>query len=118
MRIAIPVDDNGQDLCVSFGRTPCFLIADTQGNSQTLVSNPAADAEGGAGIKAAQCVVDSGAEALITIRCGENAAQVLQAAGITIYQSQGKTAQENLSALAEGKLQVMTHFHAGFHGIQ
>ena len=65
-----------------------------------------------------QCVVDSGAQALITIRCGENAAQVLQAAGITIYQSQGRTAQEDLSALAERKLPVMTHFHAGFHGIQ
>ena len=60
----------------------------------------------------------SGAEALITVRCGENAAQVLKAADIRIYKSKDGTALENAAALEAGELGELTHFHAGFQGIQ
>ena len=73
MIIAIPVNENRDDtdICVSFGRAPFFLFHDTDTGKSELVSNSAAQAPGGAGIKAAQFVVDKGAKALITPRCGE-----------------------------------------------
>ena len=43
--------------------------------------------------------MDAGAQVLIAPRCGENAAQVLEAAGVKLFQSVGGTAQENLDAL-------------------
>lgn len=116
MIIAIPVGDNKTDVCVSFGRTPYFLFYNTETKVSEFAVNSAADAQGGAGIKSAQFVVDKGAGALITVRCGENAAKVLKAAGISVYKADGTAAAENLNKLAEGKLVILTSFHAGFHG--
>ena len=117
MKIAIPLDENEKDVCVSFGRAPFYLFSE-DGKTEIL-KNPAADAEGGAGIKAAQFLVDQAATALITIRCGQNAANVFQAAGITIYEAKkGCTAAENLALLADNQLEELTHFHAGYHGIR
>ena len=116
MIIAIPVDDSRENICVSFGRAPYFLIHNTESGKNDIVDNPAAEAEGGAGLKAAQFVVDSGAAALITVRCGQNAADVFKAANVKIYKALGTYADENLKALANGKLDELTSFHAGFHG--
>ena len=120
MIIAIPVNENNAEpsICVSFGRAPWFLFHNTEtGETQTL-GNPVANAEGGAGIKAAQFVVDQNANVLITVRGGENAAEVLLAAEIQIYKAQGSVAKENLAAFAEGKLEKLQSFHAGFHNKQ
>lgn len=117
MIVAIPVDDTRENICVSFGRAPYFLFCGEDGSSR-IGQNPAAQAEGGAGIQAAQFVADQGAQALITVRCGENAAEVLKAAGIAIYQADGLSAAHNAAALAEGRLPLLTRFHAGFHGRQ
>ena len=120
MIIAIPVNENNVEpsICVSFGRSPWFLFHNTvTGETQTF-ENPAVNAEGGAGIKAAQFVVDHHANALITVRGGENAAEVLLAAEIQIYKAQGSVAKENLAAFMEGKLEKLEGFHAGFHNKQ
>lgn len=116
MIIAIPVDDTKQSVCVSFGRTPYFMLYDTATQGHTIVSNPAAEAQSGAGPKSAQLVVDHDAAALITVRCGENAATVLQAAEVAVYKAEGTDVQQNIQAFQEGKLDKLTHFHAGFHG--
>ena len=108
MIIAIPVDEGQETVCVSFGRAPYFLVHDTDRAKTEVVQNPAAEVQGGAGIKAAQLVVDKGANALITVRCGQNAADVFKAAEIKIYKALGNDATENLKELAS--------FHAGFHG--
>lgn len=118
MIVAIPLDEDRTSLCPSFGRCPFFLFFDRENGTRQVLENPAAQAQGGAGLKAAQFVVDGEAEALITVRCGENAAKVLRAAGIVIYRSEGPGAEENLAALREGRLAVMTHFHPGFVGGQ
>ena len=116
MKIAIPVDETQKEVCVSFGRAPYFLIVEN--DRRTFVENPGAEAQGGAGLQAAQCAVDQEADVLITVRCGENAAEVLQAAEIEIYQAQGVDVEENLRAMAQGTLEKLTHFHPGFQGIQ
>ena len=116
MKIIIPLDENKKDVCVSFGRTPLFLLHDTETKETEYLVNPAAEAEGGAGILAAQFVVDSKAQILITVRCGENAAEVLKEAQMKIYKSSTVDAQENIALYEEGKLEELTRFHAGFHG--
>lgn len=118
MIAAIPLDEEKKNVCVSFGRAPYFLFHDIDTGAEEIKVNPAAEAQHGAGLQAAQFVVDSGAKALLTVRCGENAAEVFQGAEVAIYKTEGESAAENLAAFREGKLNVMTHFHAGFHGVQ
>ncbi len=116
MRIAIPLDENKQDVCIVLARAPYFLFQDESG--ETIVENPAAQAHGGAGVQAAQFLADNGVTSLITVRCGQNAADVFAAAGMKIYKSVHKTAAEELTAFMDGKLEELTHFHGGFHGAQ
>ena len=118
MLIAIPVNEAEEqaEICVSFGRAPFFLFYNTETSKSTIEVNSAANAQGGAGIKAAQFVVDQGAKALITPRCGENSAQVLKAAEIQIFQCEGMNAAQNIADFKSGKLKLLDSFHAGFHG--
>ena len=66
MRIAIPSDEKNIDssICVSFGRTPYFLIYDTDTKIREFIDNSTAASSGGAGIKAAQILVDEKTDAL------------------------------------------------------
>ena len=66
--------------CASSWPAPYFLFRED--GMDTVLENPAAQAQSGAGIQAAQFLVDQRADVLITVRCGQNAAQVFQAAGI------------------------------------
>ncbi len=116
MKIILPLDENKQDVCITFGRSPYFLLYEN--GQTTILENPAAEAEGGAGPKAAQFIVDQQADILITFRCGQNAADVIQAAEIKIYKANGKTYQENIQAFEQNTLAELTQFHAGFHGVQ
>lgn len=118
MKIAIPVEDKSMEsnVCQSFGRAPYFLIYDTQSEESIFLDNGAATSQGGAGIKAAQAIVDSRAEALLTPRCGENAASVISAANIKIYKTIDGSIRDNIQAAADGKLPLLEDIHAGFHG--
>lgn len=116
MRIAVPLDENKQDTCIVLARAPYFLLRED--GRDTVVENPAAQAQGGAGIQAAQFLVDHGVHVLITVRCGQNAADVFKAAGMKIYQSANKAAADDLAALEEGRLHELTEFHDGYHGVR
>lgn len=120
MKIAIPVDEKTMEtgVCPSFGRAPYFMIYDTDKNDATFIENTAANASGGAGIKAAQFVVDQKPQALLTPRCGQNAGQVITAANIKMYKTIAGTAIENVKFFEKGELAAMTEFHEGFHGKQ
>lgn len=116
MKIAIPLDENREDVCIVLARAPYFMFRED--GVDTIVENQAAQAHGGAGIQAAQFLVDQGVNALITVRCGQNAADVFLAADIKIFKSVHKAAADDLTAMEEGKLDVLTKFHGGFHGVQ
>ena len=117
MKIAMPVDDKSMEttVCMSFGRTPYFLIYDTESKESVFLDNSAAASQGGAGIKAAQSIADNHARALLTPRCGENAAEVIKAAHIKIYKTINDSIMENINAFSEGKLPVLEEIHAGLH---
>lgn len=117
MRIALPVTDKTLDARIagSFGRTPYFLLYDTSSQTSEYLDNGAAASQGGAGIKAAQLVVDSKAQAAIVPQCGENAANVLKAGQVTLYKAMSDSIRENIQAVADGKLSLLDQIHAGFH---
>ena len=118
MKIAIPADEKNLDstVCQSFGRTPYFLIYDINTESAEFIDNSAASSQGGAGIKAAQSIADSKVSAILTPRCGQNAAEVLTSAGILIYKTDSSSIKENIAAFKEKRLELLQEIHAGFHG--
>ena len=117
MKIAIPVNNNTSDstVCISFGRTPYFMIYNTETKEYSFLNNSAAASQGGAGIKAAQSLVDEGVLVVITPRCGENAAAVLNAANIKIYKTINTSAGETIRAFGDGTLSLIDEIHPGFH---
>lgn len=118
MKIAIPVDDKSMEtsVCQSFGRTPYYLIYDTETKESIFLDNRAVSSQGGAGIKAAQTIVDNQVSALLTPRCGENAAEVIKAANIKLYKTCNDSITDNIEALNSGKLSLLEDIHPGFHG--
>lgn len=118
MKIAIPVNEKTTEsgVCNSFGRTPYFLIYDTGTKEGVYLENSGASSQGGAGIRAAQTVVDSKVDVLLTPRCGENAAEVIKGANIKIYKTINDSIKYNIASLEEGKLLFLDEIHPGFHG--
>ena len=118
MKIAIPMEEKSinSSICVTFGRAPYFLIFDTDTEKETYIENPAVAAQGGAGIKAAQAVIDTGAEAVILPRLGQNAADVFAAGQIGLYKAEFGSVKHNIELLKNRKLAKLTEFHSGFHG--
>lgn len=116
--IAIPIEEKRmeENICVSFGRSPYFLIYDSETKESKYIENIAAASRGGAGILAAQIIVDNKVEALLTPRCGENAAKVLEAADVKIYKIKTSLVKDNINAILNGKLPLLDEIHAGFHG--
>lgn len=117
MKLAIPVKSRSLDIPIfpSFGRTPLYALYDTETGNIEYLDNSAAESQGGAGIKAAQMLADHDANAVITYRCGENAAQVLSAAGILMYKAQDGTASGNIAKFRIGKSDLLSETHPGFH---
>lgn len=67
-----------------FGRCAYFIIVDTETYAFEAVSNEAAMASGGAGVRAAQTVASMNVDAVLTGNVGPNAFPALQDAGIKI----------------------------------
>ncbi|RKY00269.1 MAG: dinitrogenase iron-molybdenum cofactor biosynthesis protein [Spirochaetes bacterium] len=85
MKVAIT--SNGRNLEAEvdqrFGRCRYFLIVDTDSLEYEVIDN-SNQAGGGAGIAAAQKVVNKNVDAVLTGNCGPNAYQVLSQAGIEV----------------------------------
>ncbi len=118
MKIGIPVNENNNQagICSSFGRAPYYLIYSTDTKEYNYLNNPAANAQGGAGVKASQFLVDNNVDAVLTPRCGDNAAEILLAAKVDIYKSNGESITDNIAAFEKNELEKLDQFHGGFHG--
>ena len=117
MRIALPVNDKDikSEICPFFGRTPYYLIYETTDKTSLFLDNLAAQSAGGAGIKAAQMLVDQFVKVIIAPRYGENAAKVLIDGGIKVYRNIAGTAEENIKAYENNQLDILADIHPGFH---
>lgn len=117
MIIGIPADNEDENSPVSgtFGRAPFYFIYDDENDAGEFIANTAAMAQGGAGIKAASLVVSQKVDAIITPQLGENAAKVIKAADIKIYQSTEGSLMDNVLRLKDGKLDLLHNIHEGSH---
>ena len=106
MKIVVTASGAGLDAPASsvFGRCQAYVFVETDSMEAETVENPAAGAASGAGIQAAQFVVEQGAEAVVTGNVGPNAFSVLQASGVPIHLLEGGTVREVVEAYKEGEL--------------
>lgn len=107
MKIAVSSTGNTLESAMDqrFGRAACFIILDTETMGFESVNNGATASAGGAGISAAQAIVDKGAGALITGNVGPNAMNVLQAAKIDIFRGSSESVKENAEKYKKGLLE-------------
>lgn len=89
-----------------FGRSPHFIRFDSENQSFQAFDNDAAEQSGGAGVAAAQFLIDHGANAAISGRFGPNAHQVLAAGGIAMwtFADEHQSVQDVLKAFEAGTL--------------
>jgi predicted Fe-Mo cluster-binding NifX family protein len=106
MKIVVSANGASLDAPASpvFGRCPWYVFVDTETMEAEAVENPAMSAGGGAGIQAAQFVIEHGARAVITGNVGPNAFNVFNAAGVPIYIGQGETVRDAVRAFTDGQL--------------
>jgi len=118
LKIAIPIEEKNMtgSVYASFGRSPYYLLYNTKTKEAEYLDNRAVLSRGGAGIRAAQVIADNRVKAIITHRCGENAAKVLTSAELLIYKAINGTVEENIKAFTDERLSLLTDIHPGFHG--
>ncbi len=122
MKIVVSAQGETLDAPASpvFGRCPAYILIDTESMQYQAVANLAMDLGGGAGIQAAQFVVERGAQAVLTGNLGPNAFGVLQAAGVPGYLVSEGTVRQAVEAFTAGRLQPMgganVDAHAGTGG--
>ena len=107
MKLAITA--TGPDLSTAvdqrFGRARYLLIVEMPGRTVKAIDNLAGiNAAQGAGVQAAQSVVDNQAEVLITGHCGPKAFRALRAAGIEVYLTPEGTVAEAIDRFEAGQL--------------
>jgi predicted Fe-Mo cluster-binding NifX family protein len=98
-----------------FGRCQYFIIVDPDTMQFEAVTNSSTMASGGAGISAAQTIVEKGVEAVITGNCGPNAYQVLSAAGIKVITGISGRASQAIQDYKSGQLQASSQPNVAGH---
>lgn len=109
MKVAVSSKGETLDSEVSdiFGRCPYFIIAEIEENKIIkfdAIENSSASQNQGAGISAAQLVVEKDVNALITGNVGPRALDVLRQFKVEIYNGNG-TVNEALQKFMDGKLE-------------
>lgn len=105
MKVAITAEQPGMDSMMDsrFGRCAYFIIAETETQDWEALENRDAALSSGAGIAAAQLVVNKGAKAVLTGHVGPKAAQVLNAAGVQIVSVPDGTVRQKLEDFRAGR---------------
>lgn len=90
-----------------FGRAARFIVYDCEQKQIEIIENKQGrDASQGAGIQAAETIVLSGVDTLVTGHCGPKAFKVLNAAGVRVFNCNLQKVGDALDALLAGRLTV------------
>jgi predicted Fe-Mo cluster-binding NifX family protein len=106
MKIAVTANGIDLDAPMSpvFGRCTTYILVDTETMRYEAIANPAVSAGGGAGVQAAQFVIERGAQAVVTGNVGPNAFGVFRAGEIPVYLFKEGTVQQAVEAYKGGRL--------------
>ena len=98
-----------------FGRCPYFVIVDSETMEFTAISNDSGNAAHGAGIQAAQTVVNMGVKVVITGNVGPNAFSVLSASGIKVVTGASGSVKDAVEKYKSGQLKEAGNPTVGGH---
>ena len=117
MKICVSATDKNLNAMVDqrFGRSKYFIIVDPDSMNFESVSNKSFMASGGAGIQAAQLVINKGVKIVITGNVGPNAFQTLSAAGIMVFTGLDGTVKEAIEKHKKGELKVIKNPNVNSH---
>jgi predicted Fe-Mo cluster-binding NifX family protein len=108
----VVVSSNGSDLealaSTTFGRCSSYVFVNTETMEFEAAPNPAIDAPGGAGIRAAQFVIGADVQAVITGNVGPNAINVLHAASVPVYLFRDGTVRQAVEDFMAGNLSTFS----------
>lgn len=110
MKLLITCEDNDNQFKskfdARFGRANYFAIVYTETGELEFISNSASDATAGAGVSAAQLVVDEHVDAVISGKIGPKALNGLKAGGIKVYYFNGDSIEEAVKEFRQDNLIV------------
>jgi predicted Fe-Mo cluster-binding NifX family protein len=109
MKIALATSGSSVDdpLESRFGRTPRFIIHDTDSQSSAVLDNKTnMNAAQGAGIQSAMNVIKAGVQAVITGHCGPKAFNLLKSAGIPVFLAEGVSVSEAIRLYLSNSLKI------------
>lgn len=117
MKIVVTATGNDLNAPTSprFGRCPTYIFVETETMAFEALPNPASSASGGAGIQAAQFIVEQGAQAVLSGNLGPNAMEVLKAARVPVYLINEGTVREAVKAYKAGELQAAAEANVRAH---
>lgn len=108
----IAVSSMGRDLNsmldMRFGRCNYFVVYDTEGGLVKTIENKGQMPGGGAGIVAAQQIIDEDVDVVITGNMGPNAFNLFKNSDIKVYRSGRIKVERAVQLFKEGKLDELT----------
>ena len=100
-------------LDMRFGRCKYFQIH----NTDKVLENNGQFSGGGAGIAAAQQVLDENVDVIITGSLGPNAFKIIDKSGIKVYKCESIAVSSVLKKFEKGELKELTQSGPAHHGI-
>jgi predicted Fe-Mo cluster-binding NifX family protein len=109
IKIVVATTKGGLDdkVCATFGRAPTFTVVDIEGSEvvhSTVKPNEYAEAAGGAGIQAAQWVIQLNAQAVIAGRYGPNASDVFSRSQVKMVECGEIGVRDSVQQYLKGEL--------------
>lgn len=119
MKIAVSAEGINKDdlLDKRFGRCNYFQIHDIESGEVKCVENKGQIASGGAGIAAAQQIIDEKVDVVITGNVGPNAYELFESAGIKAFKADNISIESVLNEYKEGKLAEINTAGPAHHGM-
>jgi len=119
MKIAISSNGNNNEslLDMRFGRCEYFQIHDTENKEVKIIENKGAIASGGAGIAAANQLLDENVHVIITGSLGPNAFEIIEKAEIKAYKCDSISINAALDKYNGDELEEIKISGAAHHGM-
>lgn len=109
---------NDNDLLdMRFGRCTYFQIHDTENKEVKIIENKGQASSGGAGIVAAQQIIDEKVDVIITGNLGPNAFEIIEKAGIKTYKCGNVTISSAIDKYKNGELEEIKIAGSAHHGM-
>ncbi|SFR86511.1 NifB/NifX family molybdenum-iron cluster-binding protein [Anaeromicropila populeti] len=99
-----------------FGRSEYFYIYDTETEQAVVLENEGAKAGGGAGIAAANQVIEEGVQVIITGNLGPNAFELVEKAGMKAYSCGVMPVDSAIELFQKGELSEINLPGMAHHG--